>query len=96
MSSVTVGIIYKHNHEPARKEALKLEAWFKNRGITVFCLEMTAEVAEGGVFRKNQAIPKDVDWVVVLGGDGTLLGAARQVGRYGVCSSHSLTVTLLP
>ena len=83
MSSKSVGIIYKHHHEPARKEALKLETWFGNRGITVFCQEMTAEVAEGGVFRKNQAIPKDVDWVVVLGGDGTLLGAARQVGRYG-------------
>ena len=83
MSSKSVGIIYKHHHEPARKEALKLETWFGNHGITVFCLEMTAEVAEGGVFRKNLAIPKDVDWVVVLGGDGTLLGAARQVGRYG-------------
>ena len=83
MSSKSVGIIYKHHHEPARKEALKLETWFGNRGITVFCLEMTTEIAEGGVFRKNLAIPKDVDWVVVLGGDGTLLGAARQVGRYG-------------
>jgi len=83
MSSKSVGIIYKHHHEPARKEALKLEAWFKSRGITVFCLEMTAEIAEGGVFRKNPAIPKDVDWVVVLGGDGTLLGAARQVGKDG-------------
>lgn len=83
MSSKSVGIIYKHHHEPARKEAVKLETWFGSRGITVFCLEMTAEIAEGGVFRKNLAIPNDVDWVVVLGGDGTLLGAARQVGRYG-------------
>jgi NAD+ kinase len=83
MSSKSVGIIYKHHHEPARKEALKLETWFGNRGITVFCLEMAAEVAEGGVFRKNRAIPKEADWIVVLGGDGTLLGAARQVGRYG-------------
>ena len=83
MSSKSVGIIYKHHHEPARKEALKLETWFENRGITVFCLEMTAEVAEGGHTREYPAIPKNVDWVVVLGGDGTLLGAARQVGRYG-------------
>lgn len=28
--------------------------------------------------------PDNLKWVVVLGGDGTLLGAARLVGRYGV------------
>ena len=83
MSSRSVGIIYKHHHEPAGTEALKLETWFEDRGITVFSQEMTAERVEDGISRKNLFIPKDVDWVVVLGGDGTLLGAARQVGRYG-------------
>ena len=83
MASRSVGIIYKHHHEPARSEALKLGAWFENRGITVFSQEMNAETVEDGIFRDNLFIPKDVDWVVVLGGDGTLLGAARQVGRYG-------------
>jgi NAD+ kinase len=83
MSSESVGIIYKHHHEPAKTEALKLEAWFENRGIKVFLQEMTAEVAEKGASPKELIVPRDVDWIVVLGGDGTLLGAARQVGRYG-------------
>jgi len=83
MSSKSVGIIYKHHHEPAKTEALKLGTWFGNRGITVFSQEMTAETVEEGRGYENRAIPKGVDWVVVLGGDGTLLGAARQVGRYG-------------
>jgi NAD+ kinase len=83
MSSKSVGIIYKHHHEPARTEALKLEQWLVKRGIAVFSEEMTAEEPQEGASSKNQVVPKDVDWIVVLGGDGTLLGAARQVGRYG-------------
>jgi NAD+ kinase len=75
MPHKSVGIIYKHQHEPARLEAKRLEAWFSNRGIAVFSEEMTAET--------SSLIPDNVDWVVVLGGDGTLLGAARKVGQYG-------------
>jgi NAD+ kinase len=75
MPHKSVGIIYKHQHEPARLEAKRLEAWFINRGIAVFSEEMTAET--------SSLIPDNVDWVVVLGGDGTLLGAARKVGQYG-------------
>ena len=82
MSTKSVGIIYKHHHEPAKIEARKLGNWFERRGITIFLQEMNAQVTDGGVFEASD-IPKNVDWVVVLGGDGTLLGAARQVGRYG-------------
>jgi len=84
MPSASVGIIYKHHHEPAKSEAKKLEAWFKKKGIKVFSEEMkAAEFLHKGL-EKSSGIPKTVDWVVVLGGDGTLLGAARRVGRYGV------------
>jgi len=84
MTSQSVGIIYKHHHDPAKKEAEKLGAWFKKRDIRVISEEMDAKGPANGTFKESSAIPNDVNWVVVLGGDGTLLGAARRVGRYGV------------
>lgn len=83
MNTASVGIIYKHDHKPAKLEARKLENWLKERAITVFSEEMKPKESFY-VFREESIIPKTVDWVVVLGGDGTLLGAARKVGRYGV------------
>ena len=84
MSSSSVGIIYKHHYEPARTEAEKLGEWFKKKGVAVFSEEMNAEGSINGTCKESSIIPKDVDWVIVLGGDGTLLGAARRIGRYGV------------
>ena len=84
MSSSSVGIIYKHHHEPAKTEAENLGVWFRKKGIAVFLEEMNAEGSVNGSFKESSIIPKDVDWVIVLGGDGTLLGAARRIGRYGV------------
>jgi NAD+ kinase len=87
MSHSSVGIIFKHNYEPAGAEAEKLEDWLKARGVAVFMESMDAKDAKGtknGCSDAASVIPKDVDCVVVLGGDGTLLGAARRVGKYGV------------
>ena len=84
MSSRSVGIIYKYRHEPAKKEARNLEVWLKSKGVTVFSEEMGGTVRMNGCPEEPINIPNTVDWVVVLGGDGTLLGAARKVGRYGV------------
>ena len=83
MPSQSVGIIYKHRHEPARRAAQSLEGWFKERGIKVFSEEMQAQSFLKGCIEESSTIPKTIDWVVVLGGDGTLLGAARMVGRFG-------------
>jgi len=83
MPSGSVGIIYKHHHEPARIEAEKLKDWFKQKGIKVFSEEMKTKGSLDGSCEESIIIPKTVNWVVVLGGDGTLLGAARRVGRFG-------------
>jgi len=84
MSQRSVGIIYKHHYEPAKEQALKLEQWLRERGITVFSEEMGATAAMNACFEEPSFVPREVQFVVVLGGDGTLLGAARKVARYGV------------
>ncbi len=80
----SVGIIYKHHHKLAKLEATKLQDWFKQRSIEVFLEEMDAKESRDGRFEEFSVIPKTVYCAVVLGGDGTLLGAARRIGRYGI------------
>jgi NAD+ kinase len=80
----SVGIIFKHNFEPARTECQRLKDWFTQRGVTVYTEEMASRSYLSQCLEEETGIPDTVDWVVVLGGDGTLLGAARKVGRYGV------------
>ena len=84
MSHRTIGIIYKRSFELASLEAQKLENWLKAKGLAVF----SEEVSGGENLNSHQDtpsnFPKDMDALVVLGGDGTLLGAARTVGQYGI------------
>ncbi|UCH08992.1 MAG: NAD(+)/NADH kinase [Deltaproteobacteria bacterium] len=81
----SVGIIYKNRFEPARLECERLSSWFFERGITVYSEEMSSPRAHPSRYHEEETtIPETVDLVVVLGGDGTLLGAARKVGHYGL------------
>lgn len=84
MPDPSIGVIYKRHFAPARAEAEKLAKWLEQRGATVFLEEMGGKGTTVSCFEESSIIPNDVEWVVVLGGDGTLLGAARMVGRYGV------------
>lgn len=84
MAPQSVGIIYKHDHEPARNEAEKLALWFEKKEIKCFLEEMEAEETPDRSAEKATTIPNTVNWLVVLGGDGTLLGAARMLGRHGL------------
>ncbi|MFO7460499.1 MAG: NAD(+)/NADH kinase [Desulfatiglandales bacterium] len=84
MSERTVGVIYKHDFAPALSEAQRLAHWLLERGIRVVSEEMSATAKFDACFEDRSDIPQDVEFVIVLGGDGTLLGAARRVAGYGV------------
>jgi len=76
-----IGILYKHSFPPAKKEAVRLKEWLRKRGIEVYMEEMDLVVGvKSGP--ETTSIPSDISWAIVLGGDGTLLGAARRVGHF--------------
>jgi NAD+ kinase len=76
----TVGLISKPGFEAARTLIVELLAWLEARGIAVRCDHVTAAYASiTGLSRED--VPEGCDLVIVLGGDGTLLSAARAIGR---------------
>ena len=77
----TVGIISKPGIEAAANLIPKLLDWMKQRSIRVRCDQQTADYGFGcdGIVREQ--VPEGCDLVIVLGGDGTLLSAARAIGR---------------
>jgi NAD+ kinase len=62
----------------------RLIEWLAERGISMRCDELTTEYAgpsAPGPGIPREMIPEGCDLVIVLGGDGTLLSAARAIGR---------------
>ena len=53
--------------------------WLRRRGLTFRCDEQTATYANLTDFYSREEVPCGADIVIVLGGDGTLLSAARFV-----------------
>lgn len=63
----------------------KLLEWLTKRGVAVHCDEVTAECLSpsmGGCSRES--LPAVSDMLIVLGGDGTLLAAARLIGERNI------------
>jgi NAD+ kinase len=77
----TVGIISKPDAPQAFELVPRLLAWLAERGIPARCDAETA--AYGGCMRSlpRTEVPEGCDLVIVLGGDGTLLSAARAIGK---------------
>jgi|ERR1051326_8614728 NAD+ kinase len=77
----TVGIVSKPSSEAAAGIVPGLIEWFNSRNVTVRFDEHTAAYAgaAGGLTREQ--VPEGCDLIMVLGGDGTLLSAARALGR---------------
>lgn len=97
----TVGIISKPNMAQAAETVCGLLEWLDERGIGYKCDEQTAQYAGNGNFSSREDLPDGTDLIVVLGGDGTLLSAARFVaGRdiplFAVNMGHLGFLTAIP
>ena len=64
----------------ARDVVPALLAWLSDRGIEAQCDEETAEYAPGVAGVPRVMAAEGADMVILLGGDGTLLSAARAIG----------------
>jgi len=76
-----VGIISKPNSPEAYRIVPRLIEFLEARGIEVRCDENTAAYTSGVPGLARDLTPEGCDLVVVLGGDGTLLSAARAIGE---------------
>ncbi|MCB2225283.1 MAG: NAD(+)/NADH kinase [Desulfarculaceae bacterium] len=88
-----VSIICKAKTPAARQQAERLAAWLSERGSSSLVLE--ARGGEPGAGNGPESpLPPETGLVVVLGGDGTMLGAVRQVVASGLEQVPVLGVNL--
>lgn len=81
-----VGIVAKPDAGEARAVLRRLIEWLGARGLTVLLEKETATLAPDAslAHASRTDLPGQVDFLIVLGGDGTLLAVARAVGDLGI------------
>jgi NAD+ kinase len=82
----TVGIISRPRREDVARVVPPLVNWLKAHGAEVVCDSETSDCIEpvAAQIRKREDLPGCTDLLIVLGGDGTLLSAARLAAERGV------------
>ena len=87
MTVQRVGIVAKHGLVAASEYVSRLGLWLRERGVEAVCEHDTAALAgaaaHGATTMTREALPREVDLVVVLGGDGTLLAMAARIAQSG-------------
>ncbi len=81
-----VGLVAKPDAAEAQRVVRQLVEWLGARGLTVVLEKETAALAPSASVTSagKSDLPGQVDALIVLGGDGTLLSMARAVGDLGV------------
>jgi NAD+ kinase len=75
----SVGIVVKPNHSEAAATASELAVWLRERGIG-----QLGEAISADTIKPENDRTLDADLIIVLGGDGTMISAARLVGEQDV------------
>jgi len=75
----SVGIVVKPNHSEASATASELAVWLRERGIG-----QLGEAISADSIKPENDRTLDADLIIVLGGDGTMISAARLVGEQDV------------
>lgn len=81
-----VGILAKSRLHAATPHLVEIGEWLKARGVTAVYEEETAGLIADATTRSvadKATLATDVDMVLVLGGDGTLLSMADLIGEAG-------------
>jgi len=81
-----VGIISRPRREDVARVVPPLVNWLQAHGAEVVCDSETSDCIEpvAAQIRKREDLPSCTDLLIVLGGDGTLLSAARLAAERGV------------
>src|SRR5262252_11031283 len=81
-----IGIVAKTDRDEARTVVPELLRWALGRGLQPLCDKETAAICPDVAVAtaRKPDLPGQVDLLLVLGGDGTLLAMARLVGDLGV------------
>src|SRR5215475_198525 len=81
-----IGIVAKTDRDEARTVVPELLQWAHKRGLQPLCDKETAAICPDVAVAtaRKPDLPGQVDLLLVLGGDGTLLAMARLVGDLGV------------
>src|SRR5689334_8580189 len=81
----TVAIVSKPQKAELQQLLPEILQWFRERDYTVWLDRESAVYVDGhDVVERSELAQKRPDFVLVLGGDGTLLSAARAVSAAGV------------
>ena len=81
-----VGLVAKQRVEAAASVLIELASWLETRGLQPVFETYSAQLAGvtgGREIVSKEDLPNACDLIVLLGGDGTLIGMARRVARAG-------------